>query len=85
MLSITSPTNGALLNGTVTLTADATDNVGVTQVQFQLDGANLSSPVTGAGPSYSYSWNTMAATNGTHALTAVASDAAGIGRLAAFR
>ncbi len=33
--------------------------------------------VTGAGPTYSYSWNSITVANGTHALAAVASDAAG--------
>ena len=32
---------GSTLTGTVTVTADANDNVGVTGVQFLLDGANL--------------------------------------------
>ena len=76
-VGITAPANGATVNGTVTLTANATDNVGVTGVQFKLDGVNLGSAVTGAGPVYSYSWNTATAANGTHTLTAVASDAAG--------
>jgi len=46
-------------------------------VQFQLDGANLGTIVTGAGPSYTMSWNTTAAVNGTHTLSAVASDTSG--------
>ena len=76
-VSMTAPANGASVNGTVTVTANATDNVGVTGVQFKLDGANLGSVVTGAGPAFSYSWNTATAANGIHTLTAVASDAAG--------
>src|ERR1019366_931439 len=75
--SLAAPANGATVSGTVTVTANATDNVGVTGVQFQLDGANLGGVVTGAGPSYSYSWDTTTVANGAHALTAVASDAAG--------
>jgi hypothetical protein len=49
----------------------------VTQVQFQLDGANLGAAVTGTGPSYAFSWNSTTATNGPHTLTAIATDAAG--------
>ena len=44
-------------------------------VQFKLDGANLGAEDTAAP--YSVSWNTTTATNGSHALTAVARDAAG--------
>src|SRR5206468_12056976 len=53
----------------------AADNVGVAGVQFQLDGVNLGTEVTTAP--YSVSWTTTATTNATHALTAVARDAAG--------
>ena len=77
VVSLTAPTSGATVSGTVTVTANATDNVGVTGVQFTLDGTNLGSVVTGAGPGYSYSWNSITVANGTHTLTATASDAAG--------
>ncbi len=77
-ISITTPANGAYVNGgTITVTANATDSVGVTGVQFELDGVNLGAAVTGAGPTYSISWNTAAVTNGSHTLSAVATDAAG--------
>jgi len=46
-------------------------------VQFQVDGVNVGNPVTGAGPVYSYAWNTAGVANGSHVLTAVATDAAG--------
>ena len=69
--------NGATVSGTVTVSANATDNGGMAAVQFRMDGANLGNPVTGPGPGYSYSWDTTAAANGSHTLAAVASDAAG--------
>jgi len=74
-VSITAPALNATLSGAVTVSANASDNVGVTSVQFQVDGANIGSPVT-ASP-YTTSWNTATATNGVHILTAQASDAAG--------
>ena len=77
VVSVTAPVNGATVSGTVTVTANATDNVGVTGVQFQLDGANLGGMVTGTGPTYSYSWDTNTVADGAHTLTATASDAAG--------
>jgi len=73
-VSLIAPPAGTV-SGTVTVSANATDNVGVVGVQFKLDGANLGSEVTSAP--YSLSWNTTTATNGTHTLTAVARDAAG--------
>jgi hypothetical protein len=76
-VSVTAPSSGAVLSNTVTLTANATDNVAIAGVQFQLDGVNLGSAVTGAGPTYSYSWNTAPAGNGTHTITAIATDTPG--------
>src|SRR5437870_2091237 len=59
----------------MTVSASASDNVGVVGVQFKLDGANLGAEVTAAP--YALSWNTATASNGAHALTAIARDAAG--------
>jgi hypothetical protein len=75
-VSVTSPSAGSFVSGTtVTVSGTASDSVGVTSVQFKLDGANLGSALT-ASP-YSVVWNTTTATNGSHTLTAVATDAAG--------
>src|SRR5207244_952155 len=74
-VSLTAPVAGTKVVGTVTVSASATDNVGVVGVQFKLDGANLGTEVTVAP--YSVSWNTTTATAGAHTLTAVARDAAG--------
>src|SRR5439155_21412536 len=74
-VSMTAPVAGASVSGTVTVSASATDSVGVVGVQFKLDGVNLGAEVTAAP--YSISWNTTAALDGSHTLTAVARDAAG--------
>ena len=74
-VSITSPANGSTVSGIIFVSANATDNVGVASVQFQLDGANLGSPITTAP--YNYSWDTAKTTNGSHTLTAIAKDGAG--------
>lgn len=74
-VNVTSPANGVTVSGTMTLTANATDNVGVTSVQFLLDGANAGTPVTTAP--YSSPWDTTASSNGSHTISAQASDAAG--------
>jgi glucose/arabinose dehydrogenase len=70
-VSITSPTGGTV-NGAVTVTASASDNVGVVGVQFKLDGSNLGSENTTAP--YNVTWDTTAGSNGSHTLTAVARD-----------
>src|ERR1051326_5249877 len=74
-VSMTAPANGATLSGTVTLSCTAADNVGVTSVQFQCDGANVGSALTTAP--YSLAINTASYPNGSHSLTAIARDAAG--------
>src|SRR5205814_7774085 len=74
-VGITAPSSGATLSGTVTVTADASDNVAVAGVQFQLDGANLGAETTMAP--YSTSWDTTTASDASHTLTAIARDAAG--------
>jgi PKD repeat protein len=80
-VSITAPANGATVSGNVTVSASASDNVGVTGVQFRLDGANLG-PQDASAP-YAVSWNTTLTGNGSHTLTAVARDAAGNTRTSA--
>lgn len=72
-LRFTSPANGATVNGTVGITATATDNVAVSMVSVSVDGRLLCSGT----PTASCSWNTRKATTGTHAITATALDAAG--------
>jgi chitodextrinase len=73
--SITAPANNATVSNSVAVSATASDNVGVVGVQFKLDGVNLG--VEDTTSPYSISWNTLTASNGAHALTAVARDAAG--------
>jgi hypothetical protein len=71
-VSITAPASGATVSGTVSVTANASDNVAVASVQFRVDGSSVGSPVTAAP--YSYSLNTGTLSNGSHTLTAVATD-----------
>src|SRR5713101_8382127 len=55
-VSITSPASGASVSGTITVSANASDNVGVVGVQFLLDGLNAGAEDT-TSP-YLVSWNT---------------------------
>jgi hypothetical protein len=71
-ISISSPASGATVSGTVTVTTTVSSNT--TSVQFKVDGANSGAAVTAAP--FSDSLNTTALTNGSHTLTAVASNSA---------
>lgn len=72
--TITAPANGATVSGTVAITANASDDIGLDHVEFLLDGALLGSDATAP---YAYSWNSATASNGAHALQARAIDLAG--------
>ena len=72
-VSIASPTGGNV-SGTVTISANASDNVGVSRVDFYVNGSLKGSD--NAAP-YQYSWNTTSLANGAATLRAVAFDAAG--------
>ena len=71
---ITAPQNNATVSGTVTVTATASDNVGVASIQIYIDGGQVA---TGTASPLNYSWNTANASNGTHTIFSKASDAAG--------
>ena len=72
--SVTAPAPGSTVSGTVTVTASASDAVGVTRVEFLVDGALLATDTTAP---YSAAWDTTAVANGAHTLTSRAFDAAG--------
>src|SRR4029079_11730012 len=74
-IALTAPSNGATVSGTATLSASASDNVGVAGVQFRVDGVNVGAE-GGVSPS-SVPWNTVGVSAGSHSITALARDAAG--------
>jgi uncharacterized protein DUF4082/concanavalin A-like lectin/glucanase superfamily protein/galactose oxidase-like protein/Big-like domain-containing protein/purple acid phosphatase-like protein len=74
-VALTAPAAGASVSGTVSVTANASDNVGVQSVQFKLDGQNVGAADT-TSP-YALSWDSTTATDGPHSLTAVARDNSG--------
>jgi hypothetical protein len=79
VVAFVEPASGAMLSGAASLAAMATDDVGVVTLEFRLDTASgtLIGEGTAAGSTYSFSWNTVGASNGAHTLYAVARDAAG--------
>jgi hypothetical protein len=74
-VSITAPSAGATVSGTVDVTAAASDDNAVAGVQFKLDSSNLGQEDTLAP--YQISWDTTTVANGAHTLTAVARDTTG--------
>ncbi|MBL8218935.1 MAG: hypothetical protein JNL62_06885, partial [Bryobacterales bacterium] len=73
VVAITAPTNGQTLSGSVAAAATASDNVGVTGVQFLVDGVAYGAEDTLAP----YSIAVTGLAPGSHNVSAVARDAAG--------
>lgn len=71
-VNITSPANGASITGSVTISANATDNVGVTSVAISINGTTMWTWI--AAP-YSNTWTPS--TDGNYTITATAKDAKG--------
>jgi acid phosphatase len=71
-ISITSPASGATVSGTVAVSTSVSSNT--TSVQFKVDGANSGAADTAAP--FSLSLNTKTLSNGSHSLTATASNSA---------
>jgi len=75
--TMTSPAPGGTVATLATVSANATDtNYAIAGVQFLLDGANLGSQVT--TPPYSLTWDASAVTAGTHTLSAIVTNSAGL-------
>ncbi len=75
-VAIMSPASGATLSarGSATVSANASDNVGVASVQIHVDGNLLATPTSAP---YSASWNLRKAGRGAHTISVRALDAAG--------
>jgi chitodextrinase len=70
--AITAPAEGTAVYGPVTVTATASDDIGVVQVALRVDGSQVG--IDTSAP-YSFSWNANAV--GPHTLQTVATDGAG--------
>jgi hypothetical protein len=78
IVTITSPSSGSIVGGTITVRADVTQlgSLTVAGVQFKVDNVNIGSEDRLAP--YSVAWNTATVSNGSHSVTAVARDAVGL-------
>ena len=73
-VNIQSPTAGSTISGVVSVTISATDNVGISRIEYYLDGALVGNSPTSPAV---FTWDTRTHANGTASLVAKAFDAAG--------
>jgi poly(hydroxyalkanoate) depolymerase family esterase len=73
-VNVTAPANGATVSGTVTVSASASDAVGVARVEFLVDGSVVA---TDSAAPYEFAWDSTTVANGSRTLGARAFDAAG--------
>jgi hypothetical protein len=75
-VAVTSPAEGATVSGSMSVTASASDDHGVTQVQFFVDSTSLGIDTNGAD-GWSATWNSTGVADGAHTIRATATDTIG--------
>lgn len=70
-VSITSPSEGASVSGTVNVATNASDDKGISKVEFYIDDSLKS---TDTSSPYEFDWNTSSSSNGSHTIKAKAYD-----------
>jgi len=73
-ISITDPEDGETVSGTVTIAATASDDSGIAQVEFYIDGLLK---FTDSTFPYSFNWDSSTVVDGSHTISAKAIDLAG--------
>lgn len=73
-VTVTNPLNGDTVSGTVTIMVDASDDIGVTNVEIYVDGLLLGSDDTAP---YETDWDSSSVYDGFSAITAIATDTTG--------
>jgi hypothetical protein len=73
VVTVTSPSDGSTVSGAVALAATATDDTAVQSVVFKVDGATVGTDTTAP---YSATWASGSVANGSHTITAIATDTA---------
>jgi|GEM_PF-1988500 len=71
-VAITTPADGATVAGTTTVSATASDDIGIVGVTFKYGATTIGSEDTSFP--YSVNWNTAGVSNGVYTLTAIARD-----------
>jgi len=75
-VSISSPANGATVSGTISVSGSASDALGVSSVQVQVDSGAFSS--ASGTTSWTFSLDTTSLSNAAHTLTARATNTSGL-------
>ncbi len=76
-VSFSSPADGSTVSGTtVAVAATASDDNGIAQVEFLLDGSTIGLDVDGAD-GWAITWDSTTTSDGAHTLAAVATDTSG--------
>jgi hypothetical protein len=70
-VSITSPSNGETVSGTVRITVSAWDTNGISKVEFLIDNGLVH---TDRSVRYDYDWDTMTVSDGSHTIKVIAYD-----------
>jgi hypothetical protein len=73
-VNLVSPTDGASVTGSVGMSATASDASGIASVKFLVDNTVVA---TDTSSPYSANWNSTTVSNGSHTVTAQATDTAG--------
>ena len=73
-VALISPLNGSNVSGSVAISGNPSDNVGVVRLRFYADGRQLG---TRTASPWKWNWDTSAASKGTHSVFVRAEDAAG--------
>lgn len=73
-VTLDAPAAPALVSGTVTLSATASDNIGVTELRFFANGNQVAALAT---PPFTADWDTTSVSDGDYSITAQAADLAG--------
>jgi Bacterial Ig domain len=74
-VTISSPADNAVVRGSVTVSGTATDDFGLADVSYSVDGGAPNS--LGATSPWSFVWDSTAVTSGTHLIAVTATDSAG--------
>ncbi|MDY6892457.1 MAG: S8 family serine peptidase [Chloroflexota bacterium] len=75
-VTIANPSDGATVSGTVPVIANASDDNGVTQVEFFINGSSIGVDSNGLD-GWSASWDTTDVADGSHTVSATVTDTAG--------
>ena len=73
-ISILTPNNGAMVSDIETITVLALDNIGISRVEYYIDGYYQT---TVTNSPYSWEWNTYSTSDGTYTIAAMVYDRAG--------